>query len=123
MAVAAVSRHAGASALNSTATPTPAPPHKGEGSADSAAQRFDFFFGTFAPRRRAYDRPIAIACLRLFTFLPLRPLLSVPRLRLCIARFTFFDAPREYFRTMASPFASEMTRLRNTTERTQVPFR
>ena len=50
------------------------------------------FFGTFAPERRASDRPIAIACLRLFTFLPERPLRSVPRLRSCIARFTFRDA-------------------------------
>jgi hypothetical protein len=32
---------------------------------------------------------MAIACLRLFTRLPERPLFSVPRLRLCIARFTF----------------------------------
>jgi len=37
--------------------------------------------GTFAPARRASDRPIAIACFRLVTFLPERPLLSVPRLR------------------------------------------
>jgi hypothetical protein len=49
----------------------------------------DFFFGTFAPDLRASERPIAIACLRLLTFLPLFPLLSVPRLRSCIARFTF----------------------------------
>src|SRR5262249_22665077 len=45
--------------------------------------------GTFAPARRASDRPIAIACLRLFTRLPERPLRSVPRLRSCIARLTF----------------------------------
>src|SRR5215831_7548139 len=68
--------------------------------------RFDLrFFGTFLPARRASDRPIAIACLRLFTFFPLRPLRSVPRLRSCIARFTFFAAPREYFRAMGSPLA------------------
>jgi len=79
-----------------------------------AARRYFFLredfrrrFGTFPPARRASDRPMAIACLRLFTRLPERPLRSVPRLRLCIARFTFFDAPREYFRAMASPFASE----------------
>ena len=35
------------------------------------------FFGTFFPLLRASERPIAIACLRLLTFLPLRPLLSV----------------------------------------------
>jgi hypothetical protein len=52
--------------------------------------REDFFLrGTFPPARRASDRPIAIACLRLFTFLPERPLFSVPRLRSCIAFFTF----------------------------------
>jgi hypothetical protein len=54
-------------------------------------------FGTFFPLRRASERPIAIACLRLFTFLPLLPLLSVPRLRLRIAPATSFDAVREYF--------------------------
>jgi hypothetical protein len=51
-----------------------------------------FFFGTFAPSRRASESPIAIACLRLFTVFPEPPLLSVPRLRSCIARFTFCDA-------------------------------
>ena len=35
---------------------------------------------------------IAIACLRLVTFLPELPLLSVPRLRLCIALFTLLCA-------------------------------
>ncbi len=34
--------------------------------------------GTFAPSRRASERPIAIACLGLETFFPLRPLLSLP---------------------------------------------
>jgi hypothetical protein len=48
-----------------------------------------FLRGTLAPARRASDKPMAIACLRLFTFLPERPLLSLPRLRSCIARFTF----------------------------------
>lgn len=46
------------------------------------------FLGTFAPARRASLKPIAIACLRLFTFLPERPDLSVPRLRSCTARLT-----------------------------------
>ena len=36
-----------------------------------------------------------MACFRLFTVLPLVPLLSVPRLRLCIARLTSFDAAGE----------------------------
>jgi hypothetical protein len=56
---------------------------------------FDFFDrrlrreGTRVPERRACDRPIAIACLRLRTFLPERPLFKVPRLRSRIARLTF----------------------------------
>jgi hypothetical protein len=32
------------------------------------------FLGTFAPFLRASDKPMAIACLRLFTFPPLAPL-------------------------------------------------
>jgi hypothetical protein len=48
--------------------------------------------GTFAPDRRASDKPIAIACLRLFTLRPERPLRSVPRFRSRIARATFVDA-------------------------------
>jgi len=62
--------------------------------------RYDFFFflgGTFPPLRRASDRPIAIACLRLFTFLPERPDLSFPRFISCIARSTFCDDLRPYF--------------------------
>lgn len=34
---------------------------------------------------------MAMACLRLFTFLPLRPLFSLPRLNSCISRLT--DCP------------------------------
>ena len=34
------------------------------------------FLGTFAPSFLASDKPIAIACLRDVTFLPLRPLFS-----------------------------------------------
>src|ERR1051325_108263 len=59
-----------------------------------------FFFVTFLPSRRASDSPIAIACLRLFTFFPLRPLFSVPRLRFRIAPSTFFDSPFEYLRAI-----------------------
>jgi 1-deoxy-D-xylulose-5-phosphate synthase len=62
------------------------------------------FFGTFFPFRRAFESPIAIACLRLLTLRPLRPLLRVPRLRLRIARSTSFDALREYRRAMIGPF-------------------
>jgi len=51
-----------------------------------------FFRGTFAPDLRASDSPMAIACFLLFTLRPERPLRSVPRLRSCIARFTFFPA-------------------------------
>jgi hypothetical protein len=43
---------------------------------------------------------MAIACLRLVTLFPLLPLLSVPRLRLRIARSTSLDAPREYRRAI-----------------------
>ena len=55
-------------------------------------------FGTFRPFLRASERPIAIACLRLVTFFPLRPLRSVPRLR--IARATSLEALREYRRAI-----------------------
>ena len=41
--------------------------------------------GTFSPFSRASLNPIAIACFRLFTVRPERPLLSVPFLRRCIA--------------------------------------
>lgn len=52
----------------------------------------DFLGGTFPPARRASDKPIAIACFRLFTFFPDRPLLSVPFFRSLIALFTFAAA-------------------------------
>ena len=45
---------------------------------------------------------MAIACLRLLTFLPLRPLRNVPLLRLRIAPRTSFEALREYLRAMDS---------------------
>src|SRR4029434_1656973 len=50
-------------------------------------------FGTFAPERRASERPIAIACLRLVTRRPERPLFSVPTLRSPLAGSTS-SAPR-----------------------------
>ena len=66
----------------------------------------DFFFdglrGTFAPALRASERPIAIACLRLFTFFPERPLLSVPRFFSCIAFLTLLFAFGPYLAAMWS---------------------
>jgi len=70
----------------------------------------DFFFGTLPPARRASDNPIAIACLRLFTFLPERPLFSVPRLRSCIARFTLLRALLPYFEAMTHSSAERKVR-------------
>jgi len=69
---------------------------------------FAAFLGTFAPAARASERPIAIACLRLLTFLPDRPLFKVPALRFFIARPTLADAFFEYFRAMIiSPVAGK----------------
>jgi hypothetical protein len=61
------------------------------------------FFGTFLPLRRASERPIAIACFLLFTFLPLRPLRSLPDLRFFIALRTSLLADFEYFRAIENP--------------------
>ena len=56
--------------------------------------------GTFAPFLRASERPIAIACFRLFTVPPFPPGpdLSVPRFLRRIALATFLLAARPYFR-------------------------
>ena len=54
--------------------------------------------GTFAPFFLASDRPMAIACFRLFTVRPLLPDLSVPFFLLRIALSTRFDAALPYFR-------------------------
>jgi hypothetical protein len=51
-----------------------------------------------APDRRASERPIAIACFRLVTFLRERPERSVPRFISRIARSTFLPAFFPYFR-------------------------
>jgi hypothetical protein len=59
-----------------------------------------FRAGTFPPARLACDRPIAIACFRLFTFLPERPDFRVPRLRSCIACLTFVAAFLPYLATV-----------------------
>jgi hypothetical protein len=57
--------------------------------------REDWRAGTLPPFLRASLRPIAIACLRLFTFLP-EPLLSVPFFFRCIADFTRLRAALPY---------------------------
>jgi hypothetical protein len=51
-----------------------------------------FCRGTLPPALRASESPIAIACFLLVTFLPERPLLSVPLLRSRIAFSTFSPA-------------------------------
>jgi hypothetical protein len=48
----------------------------------------------------ASERPMAMACLRLVTFRPERPLFSVPALRFFITRSTSAEAFLEYFRAM-----------------------
>jgi len=62
--------------------------------------------GTLPPSRRASERPMATACLRLVTFLP-EPLLSVPRLYLCISVSTLSDAFFPYFDAMQKPPAQK----------------
>ena len=64
--------------------------------------RDDFFAGTLPPSRRASESPMAIACLRLFTVLPERPLFSVPRLRSCIALRTLLCAFLPYLAMQTS---------------------
>jgi hypothetical protein len=54
--------------------------------------------GTFPPARRASERPMAIACFRLVTFLPERPERSLPRFFSCMLRATFERALPPYFR-------------------------
>jgi hypothetical protein len=61
---------------------------------------FAVFLGTFAPAALASERPIAIACLRLVTLRPDRPLFRVPALRFFITRSTSAEAFFEYFRGM-----------------------
>ena len=55
------------------------------------------FGGTFPPSRRASERPIAIACLRLLTFLPDLPDFNLPCFISRIARPTFCEALLPYF--------------------------
>ncbi len=54
--------------------------------------------GTFFPALRAFDKPMAIACLGLVTFLPLRPDFSLPCFISLISVSTFLPAEGEYFR-------------------------
>jgi hypothetical protein len=62
----------------------------------------DFFFGTFSPFPRASESPMAMACLRLVTFLPDLPLFRVPLFFLCIVFSTLLDAPLPYFAMLIS---------------------
>ena len=81
------------------ARPLPARRIISPGRAPSGIQA-DLFLGTFLPCLRAFDKPMAIACLRLLTLPPLPPLplCAVPRLYRCISDSTSRLAPREYFR-------------------------
>jgi hypothetical protein len=67
------------------------------------------FGGTFAPFFRASDSPMATACLRLVTFLPLLPLLSVPRLRRCMADSTDLCAFFPYLAIRSPPLRRQDT--------------
>src|ERR1700680_2479391 len=59
-----------------------------------------FLRGTFLPSLRAFERPMAMACFRLFTLPPLPPgpLFAVPRLKRCISFFTSTPALGAYLR-------------------------
>src|SRR5687767_6018477 len=61
--------------------------------------------GTFAPERRASDRPMAIACFLLVTFLPERPLRNVPRFRSRMTCLTLRDAFLPYLRAIKDSYA------------------
>src|SRR5882672_8062731 len=74
-------------------------------SADHASAYADAFLlvvffpgagGTLLPCFLASERPMAIACLRLVTFFPLRPLFSLPCFISSITFSTFFWLPFEY---------------------------
>jgi hypothetical protein len=71
---------------------------------------FDDFLrdGTLPPSRRASESPIAIACLRLFTFFPELPLFSVPCLRSCIAFSTLSSAFLPYFAIAQPSYAQRI---------------
>src|SRR5437868_2718976 len=76
------------------------PPSTGEGNESNGLLcRCYFFLGTLAPFLRASDRPIAMACFRLFTRPPFPPFpdLSVPRFLRRMALSTVFPAALPYF--------------------------
>ena len=62
----------------------------------------DFFFGTFAPFFLASERPMAMACFRLFTLppFPLLPEVKVPFLLRRTALATLLPADLPYFRVL-----------------------
>src|ERR1043165_365215 len=62
---------------------------------DAGAGDYFFFFGTLAPFLRAWESPIAMACLRLLAF-PFLPLLCFPFFCFLTAFFTSFFALEPY---------------------------
>src|SRR5215469_2964878 len=60
--------------------------------------RYDFFAGTLFPSFLAFESPIAIACLGLVTFFPMRPDLNWPFFISLISVSTFSPAEGEYLR-------------------------
>jgi hypothetical protein len=79
---------------------------------DDFREPADFREGTLAPLRRASLRPIAIACLRLFTVRP-DPLFSVPRFRRRIVDSTFLDADLLYLAMQEPPLRSPACKRRD----------
>jgi hypothetical protein len=70
-----------------------------------------FFLGTFAPSFLASERPIAIACLGLVTFLPLLPLLSSPSF---ISRIDLSTLSCDFFEYFAIKMILMMVKYQNT---------
>src|SRR5207249_910839 len=66
--------------------------------------------GSLAPAFRAFESPIAIACLRLDAFFPDRPLLRVPRFRSCIACLTSCSAFLPYLAILYPPVQTDCKR-------------
>src|SRR5690606_21329331 len=62
-----------------------------------------FFAGTLPPFLRAFESPIATACLRLVTFFSDLPLLSFPSLNSCMAFLTSFCAFFPYLAMAGAP--------------------
>jgi hypothetical protein len=72
----------------------------------------DFFDGTLPPSRLASERPMAMACLRLVTFLPERPLFNLPRFISCMFSSTLSDAFLPYLLAMKSLLHRELCKWR-----------